>query len=103
MKTLLIGISSPIGQSFLKAANSRGLNLIAISELSNNPSLIRHHSAQIIECDLGDQQKLQELLFEEWPDVLINCLEETIDDGKMVSSNTHLPKFLSKLTHHLGT
>lgn len=103
MKTLLIGISSPIGQSFLKAANSRGLNLIAISEPSSDPSLIRTYSAQMIECDLGDQQKLQELLFQEWPDVLINCTEEAIDEEKMASSNTHLPKFLSQLTHHLGT
>ena len=57
----------------------------------------------MIECDLGDQQKLQELLFQEWPDVLINCSEEAIDEEKMASSNTHLPKFLSQLTHHLGT
>ena len=103
MKTLLIGISSPIGQSFLKAANSRGLHLIAISEPSRDPSLIRTHSAQIIECDLGDHKKLQELLFQEWPDVLINCSEEAIDEEKMASSNTDLPKFLSQLTHHLGT
>ena len=102
MKTLLIGISSPIGQSFLKAAKSRGLNLIAISEPSSDPSLIRTYSAQMIECDLGDQQKLQEMLFQEWPEVLINCSEEAIDEEKMASSNTHLPKFLSQLTH-LGT
>ena len=103
MKTLLIGISSPIGQSFLKAATNRGLNLIAISEPSNDSSLIRTHSGQIIESDLYDQQKLQELLFQEWPDVLINCSEEAINEEKMASSNTHLPKFLSQLTHHLGT
>ena len=103
MKTLLIGISSPIGQSFLKAAANRGLDLIAISDPSNDSSLIRSHSGQMMECDLYDQQKLQELLFQEWPDVLINCTEETIDEEKMVSSNTHLPKFLSQLTHHLGT
>ena len=103
MKTLLIGISSPIGQSFLKAANTRGLNLIAISEPSTDPSLISTRSSQIIDCDLGDQQKLQELFFQEWPDVLINCLEEAIDEENMAISNTHLPKFLSQLTHHLGT
>ena len=103
MKTLLIGISSPIGQSFLKAASKRGLDLIAISEPSYESSPTHYFSGQIIKCDLGNQKKLQELLFQEWPDVLINCSEESIDDNKMASYNTYLPKFLSQLTHHLGT
>jgi dTDP-4-dehydrorhamnose reductase len=103
MKTLLIGISSPIGQSFLKASSNRGLDVIAISDPYSDQGSIYTQLGKTIECDLSDEQKLQELLFQEWPDVLINCTEEILDEEKMASSNTHLPKFLSQLTHHLGT
>ena len=103
MKTLLIGISSPIGQSFLKASSNRGLDVVAISDRNSDLGSIHTQLGKTIECDLSDEQKLQELLFQEWPDVLINCTEEILDEEKMASSNTHLPKFLSQLTHHLGT
>ena len=103
MKTLLIGISSPIGQSFLKAASKRGLDVIAMSDPYSDPSYNDTQSGKIIECDLSNESKLQELIFQEWPEVLINCSEEVIDEEKMAGSNTHLPKFLSQLTHHLGT
>lgn len=103
MKTLLIGISSPIGQSFLKASSNRGLDVIAISDPYSDQGSIHTQLGKTIECDLSDEQKLQELLFQEWPDVLINCTEEILDEEKMARSNTHLPKFLSQLTHHLGT
>lgn len=103
MKTLLIGISSPIGQSFLKASSNRGLDVIAISDPYSDQGSIHTQLGKTIECDLSDEQKLQELLFQEWPDVLINCIEEILDEEKMARSNTHLPKFLSQLTHHLGT
>lgn len=103
MKTLLIGISSPIGQSFLKASSNRGLDVIAISDPYSDQGSIYTQLGKTIECDLSDEQKLQELLFQEWPDVLINCTEEILDEEKMARSNTHLPKFLSQLTHHLGT
>lgn len=103
MKTLLIGISSPIGQSFLKASSNRGLDVIAISDPCSDQGSIYTQLGKTIECDLSDEQKLQELLFQEWPDVLINCTEEILDEEKMARSNTHLPKFLSQLTHHLGT
>lgn len=103
MKTLLIGISSPIGQSFLKASSNRGLDVIAISDPCSDQGSIYTQLGKTIECDLSDEQKLQELLFQEWPDVLINCTEEIFDEEKMARSNTHLPKFLSQLTHHLGT
>ena len=101
MKTLLIGISSPIGQSFLKASSNRGLNVIGISDSDTTFTGTPFH--KVIECDLKDQQKLQTICFQEWPDVLINCLEEDEDEGKMADLNTNLPKFLSQLTHHLGT
>ena len=101
MKTLLIGISSPIGQSFLKASSNRGLNVIGISDSDTTFTGTTCH--KVIECDLKDQQKLQAICFQEWPDVLINCLEEDEDEGKMADLNTNLPKFLSQLTHHLGT
>jgi dTDP-4-dehydrorhamnose reductase len=103
MKTLLIGISSPIGQSFLKASSNRGLDVVAMSDRNSDLGSIHTQLGKTIECDLSDEQKLQELLFQEWPDVLINCTEEILDEEKMASSNTHLPKFLSQLTHHLGT
>jgi dTDP-4-dehydrorhamnose reductase len=103
MKTLLIGISSPIGQSFLKASSNRGLDVVAISDRNSDLGSIHTQLGKTIECDLSDEQKLQELLFQEWPEVLINCTEEILDEEKMASSNTHLPKFLSQLTHHLGT
>lgn len=103
MKTLLIGISSPIGQSFLKASSNRGLDVIAISDPYSDKGSIHTQSVKTIECDLSDEQKLQELLFQEWPDVLINCTEEILDEEKMARSNAHLPRFLSQLTHHLGT
>lgn len=103
MKTLLIGISSPIGQSFLKASSNRGLDVVAISDRNSDLGSIHTQLGKTIECDLSDEQKLQELLFQEWPDVLINCTEEILDEEKMARSNTHLPKFLSQLTHHLGT
>jgi dTDP-4-dehydrorhamnose reductase len=103
MKTLLIGISSPIGQSFLKASSNRGLDVIAISDPYSDQGSIHTQLGKTIECDLSDEQKLQELLFQEWPDVLINCTEEILDEEKMARFNTHLPKFLSQLTHHLGT
>ena len=103
MKTLLIGISSPIGQSFLKESSNRGLDVIGLSGTDSDLSFIDTQSNKMIACDLNDQQKLQELLFQEWPEVLINCSEETIDEQKMASTNTHFPKFLSQLTHHLGT
>lgn len=103
MKTLLIGISSPIGQSFLKASSKRGLDVIAMSDPYSDPSYNDTQSGKIIECDLSNESKLQELIFQEWPEVLINCSEEVIDEEKMAGSNTHLPKFLSQLTHHLGT
>ena len=103
MKTLLIGISSPIGQSFLKASSNRGLDVIAISDPISDQGSIHTQSGKTLECDLSDEQKLQELLFQEWPDVLINCTEEILDEEKMARSNTHLPRFLSQLTHHLGT
>lgn len=103
MKTLLIGISSSIGQSFLKASSKRGLDVIAMSDPYSDPSYNDTQSGKIIECDLSNESKLQELIFQEWPEVLINCSEEVIDEKKMAGSNTHLPKFLSQLTHHLGT
>lgn len=103
MKTLLIGISSPIGQSFLKASSIRGLEVVAVLDPKRDSSLRHAQSGKILECELTNQQKLQELLFQEWPEVLINCAEETIDEEIMARSNTHLPKFLSQLTHHLGT
>lgn len=101
MKTLLIGISSPIGQSFLKASSNRGLNVIGITD--DDTPLNGTPCHKIIECDLKDQQKLQAIFFREWPDVLINCLEEDKDEQTMADWNTHFPKFLSQLTHHLGT
>ena len=103
MNTLVFGISSPIGQSFLQASSRRGLNVIALSDPKRDHKLRHKPTGQKIECDLSDQQRLQELLFQEWPEVLINCAEETIDEGKMADLNTHLPKFLSQVTHHLGT
>ena len=47
MKTLLIGISSPIGQSF-KRASKRGLDLIAISEPSYDSSPTHYFSDKLL-------------------------------------------------------
>ena len=63
MKTLFIGISSPIGQSFLKAASKRGLDLIAISEPSYDSSPTHYFSGQIIKCDLGNQKNSKSCSF----------------------------------------
>ena len=103
MKTLLIGISSSIGQSFIKVSSIRGLEVVAVLDPKRDSSLRLAQSGKILECELTNQQKLQELLFQEWPEVLINCAEETIDEEIMARFNTHLPKFSSQLTHHLGT
>lgn len=105
MKTLLIGISSPIGQSFLKASSNRGLNVIGIADddATLPDAHVHSHSHKVIKCNLKDQQQLQEIIFQQWPEVLVNCMEETEDEEKMADHNTHLPKFLSQLSHHLGT
>jgi len=80
MKTLLIGISRTIGQSFLKAPSIRGLEVVAVLDPKRESSLRHAQSRKISECELTNQQKLYELLFQEWPEVLINFAEETIDE-----------------------
>ena len=106
MKTLLLGATSPIGQSFVKRATKRGLSVIAIRdvlEASSDEQLIAHHGVKQLSLDLSKHQDIQEFCFREWPDVLINCYELTSDEESMPKINTRLPEFLSQLTHHLGT
>lgn len=106
MKTLLLGATSPIGQSFLKRASKRGLSLIAINHTAASGS--KGHPNPLngvtqVTIDLSNHQAIQEFCFQEWPDVLINCYQASSDEKSMPKINTQLPEFLSQLTHHLGT
>lgn len=106
MKTLLLGATSPIGQSFLKRASQRGLSLIAIEnaqEMGNTEALNTLNGVKQITLDLSKHQEIQEFCFQEWPDVLINCYQATSGEESMPKVNSQLPEFLSQLTHHLGT
>ena len=105
MKTLLLGATSPIGQSFAKRASKRGLSLIAINnaqETENYEKLNALNNVTQVTLDLSKKQAIQEFCFREWPDVLINCYQATSDEESMPLINTQLPEFLSQLTHHLG-
>ena len=105
MKTLLIGISSSIGQSFIKASSIRGLEVVAVLDPKRDSSLRHAQSGKILECELTNQQKLQELLFQEWPEVLINCAEETINEYALATlilkrANIENPEEFLKLNNN---
>ena len=106
MKIILIGATTPIGQSFLKIAPKRGAMVHSIIESDEINSFLINRTKRMLNeyttLDINNRQKFQEFCFKEWPDVIINCSECLDCEESMADKNTYFPKFLAQLTHHLG-
>ena len=103
MKILLFGPSSSLGQSYIKAANRRSHTVHSITNQFEDTKTKDH--SHWIRIDFNNSDSVQQLIFAEWPDVIVNCLDinDPSDEKEMVHVNVSLPKLLAQISHHLNS
>lgn len=105
MKILLFGPSSSLGQSFIKAAKRRNHSIYCISNNSNEAQSWSCSEPNWIHLDFSNFDSIQQLIFSQWPEVIVNCLDrsDSSEEKAVVQINVHLPKLLAQISHHLNT
>jgi dTDP-4-dehydrorhamnose reductase len=105
MKIFLTGASGLVGAAFAEAAHRRGHHVVGLVGRSD---LAIPGVAKKIPHDLLKAGALAPLIFDYFPDVIVNCAAITepaacdADPARSDALNAALPKLLAQLAHHLS-
>jgi len=112
MKILLIGASGLVGHATLQAALDRGHDVLALghAHLPDLPvALAAKKQAQAKQCDLTEDHALDRILFDYYPDAIINCAALSNQAAAEANPelaeklNVALPRRLAQMANHLNS
>ena len=108
MKVILTGASGLLGHEIWKELARRQINSIGVYGNYAVESIDKKHQGIRSSVDLSDPTQVERLIFDEYPDVIINCAAFSSPDAVANNPelarklNINLPERLAQLSHHLG-